>query len=214
MLALTQTSGYAVLALSCLDGPGQRWILGKDIVKCTGVPGPYLSQILHALSRAGLIETKRGYRGGYRLRRPASAITVLEVVEAVDGPECFGGCLLGLEECTDERACPTHAFWKAEKARIRAYLARLSLSKVAAFEQRALGCCASGTALANKCGNGRASAIAGLAGTRLRERSRARLREGGPESATASTPNCTLKGPGSRTVQKRRRVRQKQGDSA
>ncbi len=140
MLALTQTSGYAVLALSCLDDPGGRWVLGREIVECTGLPGPYLSRVLHALSGAGLIETKRGYRGGYRLRRPAGAISVLEVVEAVDGPGCFEDCLLGLEQCSDERLCPTHEFWKAEKQRIRAFLAGLSLREVAAHEQRALGC--------------------------------------------------------------------------
>ncbi|TWT41689.1 HTH-type transcriptional regulator IscR [Phycisphaerae bacterium RAS1] len=207
MLSLSHTSGYAVLALSCLDNPGQRWILAKDIAECTNAPGPYLSQILHALSRAGLIETKRGYQGGYRLCRPASAITVLEVVEAVDGPGCFGGCLLGLDECTDERACPTHEFWKAEKLRIRAYLAGLSLREVAAYEQRVLGCCASGTPRAGPCGNGRAGAVAGIAGTRLRERSPAKPRERRKESSTAVTATCTRLGPGSRTVQKRRRAR-------
>lgn len=214
MLALTQTSGYAVLALSCLDGPGRRWIGGRDIVNCTGAPGPYLSQILHALRRAGLIETKRGYQGGYRLRRPASAISVLEVVEAVDGPKCFGGCLLGLDECTDQRACPTHAFWKAEKARIRAYLGKLSLSKVAAFERPALDCCASGTPLACEGCNG----LAGAAGRGLSARAGAASTASARRKPGLRTTQSIASTPGKprdrRSAASRRRRQRGQGDSA
>lgn len=205
MLSLTQTSGYAVLALSCLNDPGRGWILAKDIVKCTGVPGPYLSQILHALSRAGLIETKRGYQGGYRLCRHANAITVLDVVEAVDGPACFAGCLLGLKECSDERACPTHAFWKTEKARIREYLAGLSLSEVAAYEKRALGLCASGTPFAGRCGIGQAGPTDGGPGIRLRGQPLVELPRKREPRKVASVASSSRTPPDKRPVPKRRR---------
>jgi Rrf2 family protein len=52
-----------------------------------GVPGAYLAKHLQALARAGLVETTKGPRGGYRLARPASEITLLDVVEAIDGTE-------------------------------------------------------------------------------------------------------------------------------
>jgi Rrf2 family protein len=204
MLALSHTSGYAVLALSCLDDPGQRWVLAKDIVKCTGVPGPYLSQILHALSRAGLIETKRGYQGGYRLCRPASAISVLEVVEAVDGSECFGGCLLGLEECSDERACPTHEFWKAEKARIRAHLANLSLSEVADYERGVQGCCGSGAPLAgNLGGNGRAGKGSPGQGAGRLPQSMSNRKRATRACTTASIASTSRKSPSKGTARRR-----------
>jgi len=134
MLCLSQTAGYGILALSCLDQ--EQWVLTQHIADRTGVPKAYLAKILHLLARARLILAKRGYRGGFRLAREAEQISLLDIVESVDGASWIGGCLLGLEECTDERACPTHEFWKKERGRIRACLERISLRDVAKFEQR------------------------------------------------------------------------------
>ncbi len=135
MLALSQTSGYAILALACLDAPGGEWRLARDIAAEIDMPAPYLSKILHSLALANVILAKRGYRGGFTLARPAATINVLEVVEAVDDRRWIGKCLLGLSECTDERGCPTHAFWKATRAEIERRLRRLTLVEVAKFEQ-------------------------------------------------------------------------------
>lgn len=135
MLWLSQTAGYAILALSCLDDSGARWTLAKQIAARTRVPHPYLSKILHALAKGRLIRAKRGYQGGFMLARSARKLTVLDVVLAVDGDQWLGSCLLGFEACSDKRSCPAHAFWKPERARIRAYLAQLSLLDVAAFQR-------------------------------------------------------------------------------
>jgi Rrf2 family protein len=110
-------------------------MLAKDIAERTGVPGPYLSKIMHALGKANLIRTKRGYKGGFVLTRPAREIAVLDVVQAVDGESALGGCLLGLTACADDRACPAHAFWKVQRAKIQARLAKLSLRDIATFER-------------------------------------------------------------------------------
>lgn len=134
MLTLSKTSGYAIVALSRLPGPGGGWCLAKDIAASSTIPRPYLSSVLNALARNGLIKAKRGYRGGFALTRPAENISVLEVVEAVDGLAWREGCLLGLSVCTDERACPSHEFWKPEKDKIEEYLRSLTLAEVAGFE--------------------------------------------------------------------------------
>ncbi len=63
MLSLSQTTGYAILALGCLERSGTQWILARDIASRAGIPLPYLSKILHALVRPGLIHAKRGHRG-------------------------------------------------------------------------------------------------------------------------------------------------------
>lgn len=135
MLCLSQTTGYAILALSCLEGCGERWVLAKDMAHCTGVPLPYLSKTLHALGGSGLIEAKRGYRGGFRLARPADQISLLDIAEAVEGESWSPQCLLGLEGCSDERACPTHTFWAKQREKIEAELQRRTLCDVATFER-------------------------------------------------------------------------------
>ncbi len=136
MLGLSQTTGYAILALACIPDPGGRPVLVRDIAKCTGIARPYLSKIIHALGEAGLVETKRGHRGGVLLSRPAAAIPVLDVLEAIEGPGALSGCLLGRTDCSDERACPTHHFWKHMRGEVRANLARMTLAEVSRFERR------------------------------------------------------------------------------
>lgn len=136
MLSLSQATGYAIQALSYLDETGSEWTQGKVVADQTDAPRGYLTQILHALGKAGLLHTKRGYKGGYRLVRPARKISLLEVVHAVDGKDCMGRCLLGQAVCSDLRACPTHDFWKVEKVRIEKRLASISLADVAAFERK------------------------------------------------------------------------------
>ncbi|MHC4128187.1 MAG: RrF2 family transcriptional regulator [Planctomycetota bacterium] len=139
MLSLSQTTGYAILALSCLVEDEDRWVLSKDIAAATHIPGPYLSRVLHALGRSGLIRAKRGYRGGFALTRPASRISLLDVVEAVEGRQWRAPCLLGLTDCAQIRGCPTHAFWKRELARIERELRRTTLARVGAFQGPSAG---------------------------------------------------------------------------
>jgi Rrf2 family protein len=132
MLSLSQTTGYAILALSCLVDVEDRWVLSKDIAAATGIPGPYLSRVLHELGRSGLIRAKRGYRGGFALARPASRISLLDVTEAVEGHNWKAPCLLGLTDCSQIRGCPTSAFWERELARIERELRKTTLAQVGA----------------------------------------------------------------------------------
>ena len=136
MLELSRTSGYAIMALSRLPGPGGTWSLAKDIASSSGIPRAYLSSILNALARNGLIRAKRGYRGGFALTQPAEKISVVQVVEAVEGRAWRDGCLLGLSRCSDERACPSHVFWRTQKDKIERFLRSVTLAEVAEFENR------------------------------------------------------------------------------
>jgi Rrf2 family protein len=134
MFSLSQTTGYTVMALGCLEGIGGRWVLAKDVAQSTGIPLPYLSKILHALSQTGLVRSKRGYRGGFALARPADQISLLDIAEAVEGPEWLPQCLLGLTNCSKHQSCPTHQFWQEERQRIRQELGRITLQDVVKFQ--------------------------------------------------------------------------------
>ncbi|MBK8791670.1 MAG: Rrf2 family transcriptional regulator [Holophaga sp.] len=135
MLPLSQSAGYAVLALSCLDDPGGQPVLVQDVAAWTGAPGPYLAKIFSTLTKAGLVTAKRGNQGGVILARPAKEIPLSELAEVLDGAGWHSNCLLGLMECSDERACPVHAFWKSERERIQSQLLEVTLADVARFER-------------------------------------------------------------------------------
>ena len=135
MHPLSQSAGYAILALSCLEDPGGSPVLVQDVAVWIGAPGPYLSKVFHALGKAQLVTTKRGRNGGVTLARPAREITLETIAVAVDGEDWKESCLLGLSTCSDERACPVHAFWTAERKRIQAELQQTTLADVARFER-------------------------------------------------------------------------------
>jgi Rrf2 family protein len=86
-MKLSQTCVYALHALEYLAARGDGGpATARDIAEERGLPGEFLSKALVPLVRAGLLVSLRGPNGGFRLARPASRITLLEVVEAVDGP--------------------------------------------------------------------------------------------------------------------------------
>jgi len=135
MLGLSQTTGYAILALACLPDPGGVPVQVRDVAECTGISLPYLRKITHELGEAGIVQTRRGNKGGVLLARPATEMTVMDILNAVEGPNALEGCLLGRVHCSDERACPTHFFWKRMREEVRTNLAEMTLAEVAEFER-------------------------------------------------------------------------------
>ena len=101
-----------------------------EIAKCSGVPRPYLAKIIGALSRKGLLLAKRGYHGGISLGRPPQTISLLEIVEAVEGDHWLGDCLLGFSNCKKHLQCPTQPFWDRFKCEVTELLGRTTLAEV------------------------------------------------------------------------------------
>lgn len=142
MLCLSQGVGYAVKALACLNEDGSGLFV-RDVAECAQVPPAYLAKIFKKLVDANVLVTKRGWAGGTRLARSPNEINLLEITVAVDGEDWNKGCLLGQEICNDERACPTHAFWKLERMAITEKLRSITLAECIEFERSrgTLGTC-------------------------------------------------------------------------
>ena len=136
MLSLSATTGYAIKALMCLEGGDcvPRHI--SDIARCAGVPRAYLAKILNALSQQGLVQTKRGYRGDISLARHADDISMLQIVEAVEGEAWLAECLLGMDACEALTVCPTHDFWARIRREITEELRKTTLAAVTAYKRR------------------------------------------------------------------------------
>jgi Rrf2 family iron-sulfur cluster assembly transcriptional regulator len=137
MLCLSQTTGYAMHALSCLS-PGKALLI-RQVADRTGIQKPYLAKIINQLTNKNLVTTKRGYRGGICLARPPQDIAVLEIVEAIEGPDWIGHCLLGMRECNSHQICPTHDLWLRMKEQIRRKLSKTTLADVADIPNWRLG---------------------------------------------------------------------------
>jgi Rrf2 family protein len=127
------TCQYAIRALVHLarrEGEGPA--LGRDIAAREEIPKSFLSKILHQLVVKGLVRSQKGPGGGFSLARPAAAITIADITEAVDGgPVATHRCLLGLAECSDATACALHESWKKLKQDYDRNIGPLTLADLA-----------------------------------------------------------------------------------
>jgi Rrf2 family protein len=86
-MRVSRSTGYALLAVGYIaQHKDKKIILSQDISKKYNIPLEYLLKILQQLVRAGVLRSKRGPRGGFSLAKPSHKITILQIVEAVDGP--------------------------------------------------------------------------------------------------------------------------------
>lgn len=99
MLPLSQTTGYAVRALQCLQEPGGHPVLVEEVAEYTGIPRSYLSKLIHKLAKKGLVVARRGHHGGVVLARPSTEITLEDLSDAIDGVAWRKRCLMGLLGC-------------------------------------------------------------------------------------------------------------------
>jgi Rrf2 family iron-sulfur cluster assembly transcriptional regulator len=121
------------LSLSLHDGDVRPTSV-RDIADRTGLPQPYLEQILLALKGAGLVRSKRGVGGGYVLARPPEAITLGQIVSAVEGPIAAGdfGEPHQNGACDHEGQCVLLALWAEVGETMRRHLDSFTLADMVA----------------------------------------------------------------------------------
>jgi Rrf2 family protein len=111
-MQITKQADYAVRAMAYLAKieKNQR-AATSDIAEAQKIPPSFLAKIISQLSIAGLIFTSRGAHGGVMLSRPAGDISMLDVVEAIDGPISLNDCTLAPQSCERSDDCPMHDIW-------------------------------------------------------------------------------------------------------
>ncbi|MBS0409485.1 MAG: Rrf2 family transcriptional regulator [Proteobacteria bacterium] len=131
-MQLSTRGRYAVMAMTDLAGRGaDRAITLADIAETQQISRPYLEQIFARLRRGGLVRSVRGPGGGYRLARAPEAVSVADVVMAVDEPLKATRCGGGKAGCMHGGArCLTHDLWEETGRAIYDYLASVSLADV------------------------------------------------------------------------------------
>lgn len=109
---ISSSGSHSIRALIELARLEEGAYLGAAAVARTiDAPENYLGKLMQTLTRAGLLESKKGMGGGFRLARDSSEITVHDVVDPVEPLDRWSKCFLGLPECSREVACPVHNDW-------------------------------------------------------------------------------------------------------
>ncbi len=117
-LDLTKRADYAIRATLALARAGEGHRLStRQIAESEAIPGQFLPRIMLDLTRAGLVTSVSGRSGGYELARPSSAISILDVIAAVEGDPHRRTCVLRGGPCRVDGVCDVHAaFFAAQEA--------------------------------------------------------------------------------------------------
>lgn len=116
-MRITRQADYATRTIYYLARLGPHQIAStKSIAKAQKIPSTFLAKIISRLAVAGLIHTVRGSRGGVSLARHPSNISLLEVVEAIEGPLLVNECVIDANDCEYSEECPLRPVWSEIQA--------------------------------------------------------------------------------------------------
>ena len=131
---------YGVRGLTYLANHRQNWPISiEEVASQSGVPKSYLLKIFRSLSMAGLVKATRGKDGGFSLQRQPGAITVGEVLEAIEGPLSVCPCVIDEQRCDRAKRCGARSFWLSVQASLRETLTSTTLQTIAAREREVGG---------------------------------------------------------------------------
>lgn len=133
-MRLSNMADYAVVIMSAASRHcGSARVSATDLAAETGLALPTTQKLVSILTKAGLLRSARGTGGGIALARPAAAISIADIIEAVEGPIALTACCdshrqaLG-QHCAKEGSCNVQAHWPAVNGAVRGALAQINLA--------------------------------------------------------------------------------------
>lgn len=142
-MRLSSLADYAVVIMSAAarhcgsaqpaatGGKQRARMCASQLADETGLPVPTVQKLVSRLTAAGLLHSSRGAGGGLRLARPAAAITLADIVEAVEGPIALTACIEDSRDCGLEDCCMVRPHWPLVNQTLRGALAGVSLTRLA-----------------------------------------------------------------------------------
>ncbi len=107
----------AMIYIALYSSEDENVDLGK-IAKNQDIPKHFLSKILQVLVKHKLLVSMKGPKGGFKLNAPADEITLIEIIEAIDGLDVFNQCGIGFKQCDDDHPCPIHHDFKPVRDKV------------------------------------------------------------------------------------------------
>ncbi|RIV86515.1 SUF system Fe-S cluster assembly regulator [Aurantiacibacter zhengii] len=138
-MRLSNLADYAVVTMSqAARHCGGGRTSAAELAEETGLPAPTVQKVVSKLTAAGLLRSARGAGGGLQLARPAAAISLADIVEAMEGPIALTSCVdEGRHDCALEGSCAVQPHWPIVNNALRGALANISLVQLARTEEMA-----------------------------------------------------------------------------
>ena len=135
-MRLSSLADYAVVMMSATARHcGGTRTNAAGLAEETGIPLPTVQKLVSKLSAAGLLRSVRGAGGGFKLARPAAAVSMADIIEAVEGPIAMTSCVeSGRHDCSMEGTCRVQPHWPVVNQAVRGALAGVSLNVLAEMQ--------------------------------------------------------------------------------
>lgn len=131
-MQITRATDYAVrVTIHLATVPASARVHGPILARSIDAPESFVSKVLQQLVQAGLVTSQRGMRGGFQLARRAADISLLEVVEAIEGPTQLNLCLPQGPNCSKKDWCAAHPVWTEAQAALVKVLGKASIAQLA-----------------------------------------------------------------------------------
>lgn len=132
-MQLTRAADYAVRVMIQLAAPqADGRVSLPELAEAAGAPESFLSKVMQALARAGLIISRRGQAGGFQISPRGRAASMREVIEAIDGAIHLNICLISGKSCCRKATCPAHPVWAQAQQAMLEVLSNASIAAMAA----------------------------------------------------------------------------------
>jgi FeS assembly SUF system regulator len=130
MLRVTKLADYGIVMLTFFATHPDNTYNARDIANSVKLPLPIASKVLKLLSKAGLLISQRGIKGGYGLAQPAEQITVAAIIRALEGPIAVTECTEMGGDCDLETQCPVRTNWHLINRAIHSALEKITLAQM------------------------------------------------------------------------------------
>jgi Rrf2 family protein len=128
-MVITREADYAIRCVLYLSENAGKICMVEGIAKEMHIPRSFLAKILQKLARASLVKSFRGVKGGFQLAKHPSEISLLDVVEAIEGEVAMNVCALDRKLCDRSASCPVHPAWVEVKKDFRKMLKKYNFAR-------------------------------------------------------------------------------------
>jgi Rrf2 family protein len=129
-MQITRQTDYAIRCVLYLSRTKEHVCVVDDIAIMMEIPKSFLAKILQRLTKADIVKSFRGIKGGFQLARNPKRISLLDVIEAIQGPAGMNRCAINKDTCKFSRTCTVHPVWVELRQKVEQHLEKITFQKL------------------------------------------------------------------------------------
>jgi Rrf2 family protein len=129
-MQITRQTDYAIRCVLYLSRMREHFLVVDDIAIVMDIPKSFLAKILQRLVKSGVVKSSRGIKGGFQLAKTPRQISLLDVIEAIQGPAGMNRCAIDKETCKLSNTCTVHPVWVELRQKVEQHLGKITFQKL------------------------------------------------------------------------------------